>query len=369
MDQTCSYLIEHKMLSAESILDGKVVIRNAARRNRNLSVILDYNKGYHIKQPDEGTIGSWQTLSREAAFYQACQTMDSLVEIRRFLPRLCVVDETVPLFVQELLVPSEPLWKHYQGSDPGLPFPYHVSEAGGQAIGAIHRCFRGMATDAGLPWAQSFIPFGLSIHKPGLEMFQDLSPANYQSLHILQSSEDIYANLKKLPALWIPDTIIHGDIKSDNILVIVDSDQQDSIRLVDWETVQLGDPAWDVAGMLQDFLLFWIFSMSQTGGSVEAMVASATYPLPMIQPAIRAFWRGYQKAADIDRAGSSILLHKAILFSGARLCQSAFEMAQKATALPAVTVLLLQMSANILRDPERSQVQLYGLFQGAGSYK
>ena len=54
------------------------------------------------------------------------------------------------------------------------------------------------------------------------------------------------------------------------------------------------------------------------------------------------------------------------VFSAARLIQTAYEMAQTAQTLPAASVLLLQISANLLTDPAVRQVQLYGLFQEGG---
>ena len=50
--------------------------------------------------------------------------------------------------------------------------------------------------------------------------------------------------------------------------------------IVDWEAVGFGDPAWDVAGALQDFLVYWVFSMPMSHElTPEQMIAQARVPL------------------------------------------------------------------------------------------
>jgi hypothetical protein len=78
---------------------------------------------------------------------------------------------------------------------------------------------------------------------------------------------------------------------------------------------------------------------------------------------VRSLWRGYRTTAQLTPPEADALLGRAVRFSAARLIQSAYEMAMSAQALPIPSVLLLQISANLLADPETGQAQLYGLFQ------
>jgi hypothetical protein len=206
------------------------------------------------------------------------------------------------------------------------------------------------------------------VHKPGPELLASISPANYQALRVLQTQPGLGERLDHLRKLWQPETVIHNDVRSDNVLVspagAAGAPGPGTVRLVDWEMVQVGDPAWDVAGFFQDLVLFWINSMPLADpAGVEQLAAAAGCPWPAVQGALRAFWQGYVWATALAPAEGNQLLPRAVSFSAARMIQTAYEFAQSLSAMPAQVVLLLQVSANLLEDPEAAQVGFYGIPQ------
>jgi Ser/Thr protein kinase RdoA (MazF antagonist) len=235
----------------------------------------------------------------------------------------------------------------------------------GQALATVHTAFSpgAIATNPEFKWLRRGIPWILQVHKPHPELLTSISAANYQTLRIIQSQENLAKQLDALQPLWQHDTIVHGDMKSDNILIVpedIDGTEQ-RVYIVDWELIQLGDPAWDIAGALQDFVLFWINSIPP-GSEIGSMLDRARFPIRAIHAPIRAFWRGYRALASKSSHDARGLLSRAIRFSGARLIQSAFERAYTTDALPSAAVLMLQLSANVLSDPEGAQVRVYGIF-------
>ena len=133
---------------------------------------------------------------------------------------------------------------------------------------------------------------------------------------------------------------------------------------MDWELVQVGDPAWDLAGALHDFLLFWTSSMPLSAScTAEQRIAQARYPLASLQGAMRAMWHGYRAAAELASSEADDLLLRAVAFSAVRLIQSAYEIMHESESLSAQSVILLQVGANLLADPELGQIHLYGIPQ------
>ena len=134
------------------------------------------------------------------------------------------------------------------------------------------------------------------VHKPGSEVLSKLSVANYETLCILQDQADLTKRLDRLRFSWQPETVIHHDIRGDNVLVLqAPEDHKETevrIRIVDWEMIQIGDPAWDLAGVLQDFVPVWIASLPIANvASIEEAISQATYPWTTIQLAIALFGR------------------------------------------------------------------------------
>jgi hypothetical protein len=366
VDSAADYLLEKRLIDREAIIDGDLVVTSVARRNRNLRVEGPTGAGYLIKQPDDPSQGDDESLRREAAFYAFCHQEPAAAAVARVLPRLQYYDPAQPLLAVELLGGATPLWHQLSAPEARQAFAPLARSVGG-ALGSLHDTFRPAdpAADPRLGWLPRHLPWVMLAHKPGPQLLASISPANYQALRILQTQDRLGERLDQLRKLWQPETVIHNDVRSDNILVLpAGAPDAGAVRLVDWEMVQVGDPAWDVAGLFQDLVLFWIDSMPlANAGGVERLAAEAHCPWPAVQGALRAFWQEYARAAGLAPAEANRLLLRAVSFSAARLIQTAYEFSQSLSSMPAQSVLLLQVSANLLEDPETAQVGFYGIPQ------
>jgi hypothetical protein len=92
------------------------------------------------------------------------------------------------------------------------------------------------------------------------------------------------------------------------------------------------------------------------------MLANGKFRLPMFHPSMRNFMRNYFQAAEISTEIRQAFVKRAVLYTGVRLIQSAFERSSTQHSLPVIGVLLLQVSTNVLTDAEGAQLQLFGLY-------
>jgi aminoglycoside phosphotransferase (APT) family kinase protein len=363
VDTATAYLLESRLVDAAAIVAGDLVVRSALRRNRNLRVERRWGAGYLLKQPDPGEWGGARTLSTEAGFHCLCQEDPAASAVTVFVPRLHRHEPSGPLLVFELLAGTQNLWNSYSAR-PALEFPVEIARALGRAVGTVHAAF-GSPPLADHPFVTALPatpPWVLSVHQPTSELLGRLGAAHRQTLRILQAEEGLCARLDALRPEWRVETLVHGDLKSDNVLVAELPGEPPAVSLVDWEMVQRGDPAWDLAGVLQDFVLFWISRMPLDPKlAPEARVARAETPLTVLQLAIRAFWHGYRQAAAPTASESADLQRRAVLYSAARLIQSAYEKARGYDRLAADAVLALQIAANVLDRPAEAAFHLYGL--------
>jgi Ser/Thr protein kinase RdoA (MazF antagonist) len=366
VDNAIAFLLEHHLIDREWIIGGALMVQSAARRHRNLRVEGPDGAGHLIKQADGLAHGDHQTLGNEAAFLEYCHNEPSLAEVAQMVPRVVYRDRERSLHAQELIAGASSLFTLHHTSTPER-LPIGPSRTLGQCLGTIHRLFgtRQPGADPRLAWLSRDPPTALRPNRATPAGLATLTPGIAAVLRILED-EALGDRVAALGPEWCPETVIHGDLKFDNVLVRSHPGPQDEdaleLFLVDWEFVQFGDPAWDLAGTLHDYLMLWTSSMP-IGPNLrsEEMIDQAQYPLPTLHEAMRAFWEAYQTARGLGPESSDVLIRRAVAFTAARLVQAAFERSLFEETLPAQAVILLQVSANVLADRELARLHLFGI--------
>jgi hypothetical protein len=364
------YLLDRGLIESEWIIEGTLTIRDVSRRNRNLRVEGPEGRGVLIKQPYALDERGRTALARERLFHEFCRDVPAAAAVGDFLPRLVHVDVEDSILVFELIAHARTLSMNSVGQ--GLPpDDLRAARALGQVLARLHRAFRpiDLHGDPLLAGLHRGLPSALGVHRPAPEDRSTLSPAEMELLRILQTQGGFVGHLERTIGLWRPEALIHGDIRCDNVLVSPprgDHDLDDAeLWIVDWETVGIGDPAWDLAGALQDFLVLWVCSLPLSDDSTtEEMIAGARIPLEQVRDASRALWVGYRSAAGLEAIEVRALGRRAVAYVAIRLIQSARELLGRSEGLAGHPVLLLQMSANVFAEPELAQVQLFGIPPG-----
>jgi Ser/Thr protein kinase RdoA (MazF antagonist) len=356
------YLIDQQLVSLGAIVEGDLEVIDAGRRNQNLKVVRRNGPSYLIKQPGEGERATLATLRAEAAFYDHCLRAPGVAEMHDILPGLHGCDSERGLLMIELME-GDPLWS----GSARIPTGALLAESAGplgEAIGRVHRVFRDPASRAG-EWISGLYggpPWFFSAHRPTPEIFATLSQANLQVLKMLQQTAPITAGLDRLRAEWAPNTLIHNDLKGDNLLVSKDGDGRTRVRIVDWEMVQLGDAACDVGAMFRDFLGYWLLSVPLSSDlTPEQMLEGCTWPLATLHPAARLFWQAYRASAELDGDTAGPFLLRSLRFAAARLAQSAYELSLTQQQPSNLSMVMLQLAANMLADPHEASVHLFGI--------
>jgi Ser/Thr protein kinase RdoA (MazF antagonist) len=361
VDTAVPYLIERNLVSAAAIVEGDLEVIDAGRRNQNLKIVRRRGPSYLIKQPGEGERATEATIRCEASFYNHCQLDPNASDVRSLLPCLHGWDEERSLLVLEL-VDGRPLWTHYAATS-ASEFPSDSAAPLGEALGTFHRVFRERSSLsdewAGLPMAPPWILF---VHRPTPEIFARLSPANLQVLKLLQKNRPLAASLDSLRTEWTADTLIHNDIKGDNVLVTTRDDEGVRVRIVDWELMQIGDAAWDVGSIFRDFLDYWLLSVPLSGDMTpEQMLEGAQFPLAKLHPAARAFWQAYGASVRMDAETAGPFLLRSLRFAAARMAQGAYELSSSVHYPSNYAVAMLQLAANILADAREASLHLFGI--------
>lgn len=360
------------------VVDGEVRVRIAVHRHRHLRVergsgngrnrTAATGSGYVIKQIEPSLGDAEASFRLEELFYHLCRDEPRLVPLAPFLAPPRLVDADRRLLIFDRLPGARPLANALAGAleqDGELPIAPHA--ALGRALGTLHQAGTALTGSPRLGDSERRRPAVFTLHRPKLSAASRISGAQRRMLTLLQEHSEIGRGLDAAAAQWVGAgdagaTLVHGDVRSDNVLVVPPDAGGEAIRLIDWELLRIGDPAWDVAGALQDLLVFWILGLPLDPAlSGHQRVRRAERPLAGLHPLFAAFRESYAEIAGNES------FNRAVSFSAVRLLRTAWEWAQNVAELPAPAVMMLQVSANVLADPERAGAELYGFADCGGA--
>ncbi|MGC0378918.1 phosphotransferase [Streptomyces sp. SAI-229] len=356
IDHVIPFLLDLGLLSEEDFLAGGVAVETLPHRNRNNRVMVTEKTGFFLKQPETLAEGSCRTLRREAEFFHRQLSCGS--PLADSLPRLLAYEPTIPALVFELLPEHHTLEEFCTWSHGHYGFPIHTWRELGRRLSRIHETlrldFRREPERAPLPWiVRAAVPSPYSLVK--------LSPADLDVLRIVQSSHAIRNCLRSIGELWEPDTVIHGDIRANNILVHSEGSSAEDVRFIDWEMCQVGDRFWDIASFFEVLVRFWLSGLLSPPQGEMPEIPQWPPSQAVFQATGRAFWQGYFTPQGHDAGRSQPDAAKMVRLCGARMVQSAFEMTAGAADIPSSAVLLLQFCENALMDPHKAASELFAI--------
>lgn len=352
LEDVIQFLIDHDLTTVSAVANEGANVVDVSRRNNNYLVRIG-SGGFLVKQGvDEARS---RTVAREAAVYDWLWSDGRASTLAtRFIPRLHLYDPVRGVLVLELIESSETLIVYHRKRG---RFPIVVARSLGRFLARLHEA----SSCADL--ATNTPPYFLSLHEPDLRLLEVASQAGISLVRIIQGSPGFPAKLDEVRRCWRSESLLHGDLRWDNVHVVRDRSRgRGGLRIVDWELADRGDPAWDVATFVAEYLRTWVQFAPISGLTPPSdFLHLARHSIDDMRPAIRAFWNTYSEHRRIQRRDSEAFLGRTVRYVAVRLIQTAFEWAQVATHVADAPVYLLQLSHNILCRPEETLDRLLGI--------
>ncbi|SRR5579871_589274 len=322
------YLMERGLVSASSFVDGDFKVHELSRRNRVFRVSRGPFPGYVVKQVMKWTPEILESMEREAGVYSAIRSDPRLSFLREMVPQCYVYDADNLVFVLELLDSA-------RRED-------HAASVG-QSLRRLRQESSALRTT--ISGFRMHDPWILSLHRKSERNFDRVSAANAELMRVVKRETAVGEALDELRASWQSDTLVHGDMKWDNCLVA----ENGTPKFIDWEMCGWGDPLWDAAGILQEYLSVWVQGHRPAPSRRTPPLDS---PAAEVAPRMRDFWESYKEPAES--------LPRAVKLAAARLVQTAWESQQRSESMTAKSVRLLQASVNMLASPEAAVEMFFG---------
>ncbi len=350
------FLIHRGLLDTDTVVTGDLTIVDSSRRNRNFKVTSNAGLGLFVKHIRQTQADGALALRREATCYGLAG--DDPV-LSRLMPRLISYDADRNVLITELIGDAENLFEYHQRLK---IFPTDVGLMLGEGLGSYHAQAEGrLQRQPSQALFAREVPVILTLGRAGHSALDQLGHIGPALASVIQQHEDFRELLDALGAEWRFDSLIHGDIKWDNVLVYPGKGGLD-FRIVDWELADFGDAAWDVGAVFQSFLVPWILSMPIASGlPPETYIDMASEPIEDMRPVLHAFWRVYAARRGFDDVQRNRELERCLRFGAARLVWAALELRFHSAQLDPASTALLQVSHNILKDPSRAVGDLLGV--------
>jgi hypothetical protein len=346
------YLLERGLVSAESVVDGDYLVVESSSRNRNFKVQRQRASGYFVKQVQQAEPQAITLLQREATAYWLAQNRPDFAPLRAVTPTFHGYDPAHHVLIVDLLDAGENLSEHHRRLG---AFPIDVAARLGQTLAHYHGV---QPTETHFP---KTVPWILSAHQMAQTPLSSNGNANDQVLAIIRQFGDFHGVLDRLRTQWRTDTFIHGDMKWENCL-IAGQNGQTTFKVIDWETADIGDAAWDVGAIFQAYLTFWIMSVPLDAQTpFAAAVERAQYPIEAMQPAIRAFWHAYGDARRLNARRRQELALRSVQYGATRMLQTAYEYMYYSPHITGHGLALLQLGLNTLTEPAATLTDLLGI--------
>ena len=331
------YLINQGHMPIGQVVDGLFRVDLSDSRNKNFIVNKDSEPAFFIKYVEIPDGDRARTLRTEATCYWLAANDPQYAGLKPYLPVYHIFDERSRILVLGYARDFVPLQSYYTGDgrfSPEIPriladillaFHKHLSIKDAES----RKLFR-----PGKPWV-------FSLGDPSGHAAVASGKKSMAQMHRLITDHPHFMELIATQEQWWRDEcLVHNDIKFANFLIRASGPD---ILLADWELASLGDPCWDVAAVLQSYLLLWI---NDSAGS-----------LSVLQSCMQLFWDHYAAGMGYGREE----LQKTICFCALKLIHTCFETTPYAESLGPLGARLLQVSYNILKDPAGARNQLFGI--------
>lgn len=311
------------------------------RQRHDTALVTDGKQSWFIKRRGSQLVSGDLSLKAETLVYRPVAQGSLPIELGTYLPRLLIAGNGGDLLVFEGLLGHHDLRNAFHQNRDGQVI-ISASEQIGNALALLHS---GKSADAQFDF-------------PGIEnptqTFGNLEPevighapgAYIELVRLLQANPILNLRLRELRDSWTGTTLIHGDMKVDNIMVSI-SDEPDAKPLItDWETAGIGDAGWDCGSYIGSLCYLGLEALAartsrETQQSAFKQILSAT----------QTFWRAYESGRvhdfDFDKTAEGT---RAFQWAGYWLIQRVAMMLPLRQSLSAADISALYLGSQLVLD-------------------
>ena len=346
------YLLDKNVISEKQLVDGNTMIVPSHTRNTIFKVENSVgDKKFIVKQTSANEEMYYRLARNESYVNSMISNVPEYAALRPYTPELIHYDATRNIIIFEYLPNTSSVHEHYYTKK---EFEPEIARIQARILGTFHFKVPPHVNvshfSKQFPWVLKIMDWNAKDAFPGEVL-------KAQFIQYILDNTDLRRLMIELRSEWEVSSLMHGDIKWTNFIINA-KQTVPVLHLIDWETCDIGDPAWDIGGLFQSYFSIWIFSQQQNAGNNNA--PNNIYDPIKMQTSIISFWTDYVRYRGFTNTEAYYFLIKSTKYSAARLLQTSIEALHKVTEISANHYWCVQAAHNILSDPGKAINLLFG---------
>ena len=342
------YLLDKGFLDPGLFISGDYILTQTMSRNSIFRVEHQNKTGLFVKQLINQDTSNSYLLQKDATCHYVIHKSELYQDVAKYIPKYYGYDLNHNILVTEYFPNTKSMHEIiYQKKE--------FSDEHAKKLAAILASFhfditKEVDNNTSLQFFSGMVPWILNIGT--IDPSNNTNGSNNSNSVVveIQKHPELVKKIEKVAAQWERYSLIHGDIKWMNF--IVSHDEKD-MKLVDWEIADLGDPLWDVAGVLQSYLISWVLSFNNNVAQYHQKISGTEFlSLETVLPAIKVFWDAYALLQNFTKEEKDHKIIKAVSYMAVRMIQTAFESNMFEPKVSSNSMRIIQFCDHILSNTE-----------------
>jgi Phosphotransferase enzyme family len=376
------YLIEQKLFDEKERASAQITAQEY--KNFNLRVSSG-TRSFLVKQERPDAQGNARgDFWDEWRVYELFQHFPDLQNLSLHTSEILHFDSERSILVLSYLDNYIELRMFY---DESQTFPWVVASNLGKTLAMIHQStFKDERYKDFLTESSQSHP--LDIRRPqflrGLErigpgVFSHIRTDGLDFWRLYQRYESLHLAMVEVSQIFTPCCLTHNDLNLQNILVELAGDYDRSlamvtlkenpaqikedplVRLIDWEFVSWGDPAFDLGMVLSNYLKLWLGSLIVSNTiNIETALRLAATPLEKLQPSLLALVHAYLEQFPKILEHRPNFLQQVMQFTGLILVKRIQGKLEQLDSFDNTSICILQVAKTLLCKPGDSISMVLG---------
>ena len=347
-----AFLMEKGLLKAKSIVDGDFIVTQSQNRNAIFRIHLRDGQSLFVKQLVSFDSQNSYLLQKDATCLWLIKNESVFKELSQYVPAYYGYDPEKQVLIVEYIPDAKDIETVYQAERFLKP---ELLDQVAKILSAYHfKLEYKTLTNRSvqffmrqLPWTFQMAANPKSYGNQTANMYGPNPIINY-----LLNNQAFLDVMKKCVEEYEYSTLVHGDIKWVNF-IMKDATDVSTIKIIDWELADIGDPLWDVAGVIQSLFASKVIMLSAAAANPYQVMPQLTEAqMTQTFQEIKQLWEAYAKYQGFKEEQKLKGLKKVIRFAGMRLVQTAFEHNMNQQQMSPNATVILQLSYSLMSQYE-----------------